>query len=80
MSDYRIEQDSMGEVRVPINAKYGAQTQRAIDNFAISELTFPQQFISAIVRIKRCAAMVNREEELLSEPLFTPLPLPQTEY
>jgi len=70
MSDYRIEQDSMGEVRVPINAKYGAQTQRAIDNFAISELTFPQQFISAIVRIKRCAAMVNREEELLSEPLF----------
>jgi fumarate hydratase class II len=70
MSDYRIERDSMGEISVPTSAKYGAQTQRAINNFAISELTLPSQFIAAIVRVKRCAATVNYEEELLSEPLF----------
>ena len=70
MTDYRVERDSMGEVRVPSTAKYGAQTQRAKENFAISDLRFPDQFIDAIVRIKRCVAMVNREEELLSEPLF----------
>jgi fumarate hydratase class II len=70
MSNYRIERDSMGEISVPKSAKYGAQTQRAINNFAISELTLPNQFIAAIVRVKRCAASVNYEEELLSEPLF----------
>lgn len=68
--DYRIERDSMGEVQVPQNVIYGAQTQRAINNFSISGLTLPRQFILSIVRIKRCVAMVNREEELLSEPLF----------
>ena len=70
MSEYRIERDSMGDVQVPKNAKYGAQTQRALNNFSISDLTLPSDFISAIVRIKRCAAMVNREEELLPEPIF----------
>jgi fumarate hydratase class II len=70
MSSFRLERDSMGEVKVPSTAKYGAQTQRAIDNFAISGLPLPVQFIHAVVRIKRCAAMVNREEELLPEDLF----------
>jgi fumarate hydratase class II len=70
MSDYRIERDSMGEVSVPKKALYGAQTQRAIDNFNISGLSMPSDFIAAVVRIKRCAAMVNREMELLSEAQF----------
>ncbi|WP_269619049.1 class II fumarate hydratase [Zhongshania sp. BJYM1] len=70
MSESRIEHDSMGDVVVPKSAKFGAQTQRAIENFAISDLRFSKEFIAAIVRVKRCAAMVNREEELLSEPLF----------
>ncbi|MBB5185821.1 fumarate hydratase class II [Zhongshania antarctica] len=70
MNTFRLERDSMGEVNVASSAKYGAQTQRALDNFAISGLVLPAQFIHAVVRIKRCAAMVNREEELLSEDLF----------
>jgi fumarate hydratase class II len=60
----------MGEINVPVSAKYGAQTQRAIDNFKFSGLNMPAQFIEAIVRIKRCVAMVNREEELLAEGVF----------
>jgi fumarate hydratase class II len=70
MSDYRIERDSMGEVSVPKKALYGAQTQRAISNFNISGLSMPSDFIAAVVRIKRCAAMVNREMELLTEAQF----------
>ncbi|MDF1693931.1 MAG: class II fumarate hydratase [Zhongshania sp.] len=70
MTTFRLERDSMGEVKVPGTAKYGAQTQRALDNFAISDLTLPKQFIHAVVRIKRCAAMVNHEEELLAEDVF----------
>jgi len=70
MTTFRLEHDSMGEVKVPGTAKYGAQTQRALDNFAISDLTLPKQFIHAVVRIKRCAAMVNHEEELLAEDVF----------
>ncbi|WP_373078234.1 class II fumarate hydratase [Zhongshania sp.] len=69
MKKFRLERDSMGEVNVPCSAKYGAQTQRALDNFAISGLVLPEQFIHAVVRIKRCAAMVNREEELLPDNL-----------
>ncbi|GAA4083615.1 class II fumarate hydratase [Zhongshania borealis] len=70
MKNFRLERDSMGEVSVPVSAKYGAQTQRAIDNFGLSGLKMPAQFISAVVRIKRCAAIVNREEELLAEDVF----------
>ena len=46
-SDYRIEKDSMGEVRVPASALYGAQTQRAVENFPVSNLRFPREFIRA---------------------------------
>ncbi len=70
MKKFRLERDSMGEVNVPCSAKYGAQTQRALDNFTISGLVLPEQFIHAVVRIKRCAAMVNREEELLPDNLY----------
>ena len=44
---YRVERDSMGEVRVPADALYGAQTQRAVENFPISGLRFPRTFIRA---------------------------------
>jgi len=55
----RIERDSMGEMRVPINAYYGASTQRAVLNFPISDLRFPRAFIRALGQIKQCAAQVN---------------------
>ncbi|RUO80466.1 aspartate ammonia-lyase [Idiomarina tyrosinivorans] len=61
MSEYRIETDSMGEVQVPHRAFYGAQTQRAVDNFAISGLTMPKQLIAAIALIKHAAATANQE-------------------
>lgn len=65
MSDYRIEKDSMGEVRVPKKAYYGAQTQRAYDNFPVSNLTFSREFISALGRVKSVAAKVNTDLGLL---------------
>ncbi len=57
--DHRIEKDSMGEVRVPANAYYGASTQRAVDNFPISNLRFGRRFIWAIGLIKGSAATVS---------------------
>ena len=60
MSDkYRIERDTMGEMRVPVDALYGPQTQRAVDNFPISGLRLPRAFIRALGLIKACAAKVN---------------------
>lgn len=60
MSDYRIEKDSMGELQVPKKALYGAQTQRAVNNFPISGLTMPREFIRALGLIKETAAVVNQ--------------------
>jgi fumarate hydratase class II len=65
--DYRIEKDSMGEVRVPKDALYGAQTQRAVENFPISGYTFPRSFIRALGLIKAAAARVNLDLGLLEE-------------
>ncbi len=62
---YRIERDSMGEVKVPVNALYGAQTQRAVDNFPISDLRFPRTFIRALGLIKGAAAAVNHDLGLM---------------
>jgi fumarate hydratase class II len=59
MSKFRIERDSMGELNVPTEALYGAQTQRAVDNFPISGLTLPRQFIRALGLIKAAAADAN---------------------
>jgi fumarate hydratase class II len=59
MPDYRIERDTMGEMRVPAKALYGAQTQRAVQNFPISGLRLPRAFIEALALIKSCAAQVN---------------------
>jgi fumarate hydratase class II len=67
--DYRIEKDSLGEVRVPAGALYQAQTQRAIDNFPISGLRFGRPFIRALGVIKSAAAAVNAELGLLEPAL-----------
>src|SRR5438034_677487 len=63
----RIEKDSMGEMRVPADALYGAQTQRAVENFPISNLRFPREFIRAIGLIKLAAARTNIELGLLDK-------------
>jgi fumarate hydratase, class II len=63
--EYRIERDSMGEVRVPKEAYYGAQTQRAVENFPISGIGFPPRFIRALALIKHAAATANEELGLL---------------
>src|SRR5438270_169673 len=55
----RIERDSMGEMQVPVDAYYGASTQRAVLNFPISDLCFPRQLIRALGQIKQAAAQVN---------------------
>jgi len=67
MTKYRIEKDSMGEVKVPENAYYGAQTQRAFDNFPISNTRFSPEFISALGRVKLAAAKVNADLGLLDK-------------
>ncbi|MBA8887975.1 fumarate hydratase class II [Dokdonella fugitiva] len=61
MSQYRIERDSMGELKVPADALYGAQTQRAVDNFPISGLAMPREFIRALGLIKSAAAQANAD-------------------
>jgi fumarate hydratase class II len=62
---FRIEHDIMGEVRVPVDALYGAQTQRALENFTISGLTLPRAMIRALGLIKGGYAAVNRDLGLL---------------
>jgi fumarate hydratase class II len=59
MPDYRIEKDSLGEVTVPADALYGAQTQRAVENFPVSAIRFPRAFIRALGLIKAVTAEVN---------------------
>ncbi|HJQ85162.1 MAG TPA: class II fumarate hydratase [Candidatus Binatia bacterium] len=65
MAETRIERDSMGEMVVPANAYYGAQTARAVENFPISGLRFPRSFIAALGTIKAACARVNMELGLL---------------
>jgi len=66
---YRLEKDSMGPVKVPSHAYYGAQTQRAVDNFPISAWRFPREFLLALGLVKQAAARVNSELKLLDRPL-----------
>ena len=65
MTDFRIERDSIGEVSIPANALYGAQTQRAIENFPISGIRFPRVFLRSLGLIKVAAAKINAETGLL---------------
>ncbi len=67
MSTHRIEKDSMGEMQVPAEALYGAQTARALENFPISGLRFSRPFIHALGTIKQQAARVNSDLGLLDE-------------
>jgi fumarate hydratase class II len=69
MSEYRIEKDSLGEVRVPADALYGAQTQRAFENFPISGRRFGRRFIQAMGLIKKAAAETNKELGHVSEDI-----------
>jgi len=64
---YRIESDALGEIKVPQGALYGAQTQRAVDNFKISGLHFHDHFIKALALIKKNAALVNLELKLIDK-------------
>jgi fumarate hydratase, class II len=67
MPDFRIERDSMGEMQVPADAYYGAQTARAVENFPISKLRFGRPFIRALALVKLAAAKANQELGLLAE-------------
>src|SRR6056297_970997 len=67
--DYRIEKDSMGELRVPGDALWGAQTQRAVENFPISGRPLPRAFVRAVGLVKWAAAGANQELGLLEDAL-----------
>lgn len=71
--EFRTVSDSMGDLRVPEEALYGAQTQRAIENFPISDLTLPKSFIQAVALIKAAAAHANHELNLLPNELAQPI-------
>ncbi|MEE8233527.1 MAG: lyase family protein, partial [Gammaproteobacteria bacterium] len=66
---FRIEKDSMGEMQVPVNALYAAQTQRAVENFPVSGLTMPRAVIRALGLIKASAAIANQELGLLESDM-----------
>ena len=65
MSEFRTEKDSMGELHVPADALYGAQTQRAVENFPVSGIAMSRPFIRALGLIKATAAEVNRDLGLM---------------
>ena len=62
---FRIEHDSMGELQVPADALWGAQTQRALDNFHLSGRPMPDAFVRALALVKAAAAVVNGHHGLL---------------
>ena len=65
--EFRTEKDSMGEFQVPVEAKYGASTARAVDNFPISNLKFSRSFIKALGEVKKACAEVNFKNKLLDK-------------
>ncbi len=67
--EFRVERDSMGELKVPADALWGAQTQRAVENFPISGLTMPREFIRALGLIKAAAAETNASLGLLDKDI-----------
>jgi fumarate hydratase, class II len=70
--DYRIEKDTMGEVKVPANAYYGAQTERSVENFKIAQdiNKMPKEIIEAFAYLKKAAAITNLDAGLLSKEKF----------
>ncbi|MDQ1644211.1 MAG: fumarate hydratase, class, partial [Cryptosporangiaceae bacterium] len=79
MSDYRVERDTMGEVRVPADAKWRAQTQRAVENFPISGSRLEPAHIAALARIKAAAAIVNARLGVLDQPVADAIAAAATE-
>jgi fumarate hydratase class II len=73
MSEFRIERDSMGEVKVPARAYYGAQTQRAVENFPISGQGLPVRLIRALGLVKAAAAIANRDLGKLKPEIAEPV-------
>src|SRR3954466_1726269 len=73
MSDVRIEKDSMGEVKVPARAYYGAQTQRAVANFPISGQPLPKRLIHALGLVKVAAATANHALGKLKHEIADPI-------
>ena len=67
MADFRVERDSLGEIEVPAQRLWGAQTQRALTYFRISSERFPREFIAGLAEVKRAAALVNAELGLLPQ-------------
>jgi fumarate hydratase class II len=70
---YRKEKDSLGTIEVPEDAYFGASTQRAVNNFPVSDLRFHSSFIYSLALIKQCAAMVNHELGLLDKKISEPI-------
>jgi len=66
-SEFRVERDSLGEIRVPGDAYWGAQTQRAVENFPISDARFGRRFVRALGVVKKSAARANRDLGLLDD-------------
>jgi fumarate hydratase class II len=73
MSEFRVEKDSMGEVKVPARAYYGAQTQRAVENFPISGQPLPDRLIQALGLVKYAAAVANRDLGKLKADIAEPI-------
>ncbi|SDK06386.1 fumarase, class II [Halovenus aranensis] len=65
--DFRTERDSLGEMQVPADAYWGAQTQRAVENFPVSDATFGRRFIRALGVVKKAAAQANDDLDLVDE-------------
>ena len=82
--DFRVEHDTMGEVRVPASARWGAQTQRAVENFPVSGMRVERSLISALAALKGRAALVNHELGVIADDVAQAihdaarLPFPQT--
>ena len=73
MSDFRIERDSMGDVRVPAQAYYSAQTQRAVENFPVSGWRLPPALVRAMGLVKFACAIANRDLGKLTKSGKNPL-------
>ena len=73
MNEFRIEKDSMGDVKVPANAYYGAQTQRAVANFPISGQHLPKKLIHALGLVKVAAAIANHDLGKLKRDIAEPI-------
>src|SRR5438270_5737522 len=73
MSEFRIEKDSMGDIKVPAQAYYGAQTQRAVENFPISGQPLPARLIHALGLVKVAAAVANRDLGKLKPEVAEPI-------